>query len=149
MALASILAASNIHGAQVCLPGALECGRVRHRVGLRHRGLVGGRPGEDGLQAAHTARRAVKGWRLGWLGVGSSTKQMLLESSTSALAARSAKPAAPVAMLRPRYQMAMEDAQLKHGDETQPIENPEAHLKAYRESVKIMKLPGMRSDGVG
>ena len=40
---------------------------------------------------------------------------------------------------RPRYQMALEDAQLKHGDETQPIENPEAHLKAYRESVKIMK----------
>lgn len=42
-----------------------------------------------------------------------------------------------------RYQMAMEDAQLKHGDETQPIENPEAHLKAYRESVKIMKSPGI------
>ena len=35
--------------------------------------------------------------------------------------------------------MSLEDAQLKHGDETQPIENPEAHLKAYRESVKIMK----------
>jgi hypothetical protein len=38
--------------------------------------------------------------------------------------------------------MALEDAQLKHGDETQPIENPEAHLKAYRESVKIMKSLG-------
>ena len=41
-----------------------------------------------------------------------------------------------------RYQMALEDAQLKHGDETKPIENPEAHLKAYRESVKIMKSLG-------
>eukprot|EP00435_Cladocopium_sp_Y103_P054673 s391_g17.t2 len=42
------------------------------------------------------------------------------------------------------YQMAMEDAQLKHGDETKPIENPEAHLKAYRESVKIMKQNSVR-----
>lgn len=37
---------------QVCLPGAAQCGRVCHRVGLRHRGLVGGGPGEDGLQVA-------------------------------------------------------------------------------------------------
>ena len=49
---------------------------------------------------------------------------------------------------RPRYQMALEDAQLKHGDETQPIENPEAHLKAYRESVKIMKSLGPTWPGI-
>jgi len=37
------------------------------------------------------------------------------------------------------YQMSLEDASMKHGDETQPIENPEAHLQAYRQSVKIMQ----------
>ena len=28
---------------------------------------------------------------------------------------------------------------MQHGDETKPIENPEAHIKKYRESVMIMK----------
>ena len=41
-----------------------------------------------------------------------------------------------------RYQMSLEDASMKHGDETQPIENPEAHLQAYRQSVKIMQCLG-------
>ena len=38
--------------------------------------------------------------------------------------------------------MSLEDASMKHGDETQPIENPEAHLQAYRQSVKIMQCLG-------
>ena len=37
------------------------------------------------------------------------------------------------------YQIEQEDKSLQHGDETKPIENPEAHIKKYRESVMIMK----------
>nr|ACY78118.1 P-type proton ATPase [Symbiodinium sp. DZ-2009a] len=42
------------------------------------------------------------------------------------------------------YQIEQEDKSLQHGDETKPVENPEAHIKKYRESVMIMKQNSVR-----
>ncbi|CAE7264577.1 patB [Symbiodinium natans] len=35
--------------------------------------------------------------------------------------------------------LALEDSEMKHGDESKPIPDPEAHIKKYRESVMIMQ----------